>query len=235
MGYRYNTVTNAANQVVELKATLVANAAGAAFQNAFGIQLDGLSPQLVTSVAGTDTKSASWLSVSANGTEANQAYANIIVVDNISRVLPSSNANPIVNTIMGTSYVAPDTINVTITFAANQVLPSAISINPYLIINQSRSRELHMANKIPTSAASASYFGANDDKSIPASGIYYVKKNNLPWALDVPAAIAYPIEGVNVTSAYLNLANWAQSGGKLFTDWYINTSGYRNTANIYTH
>ena len=235
MGYKYNTVTNAANQVVELKATLVVNAAGATFQNAFGLQLDGLSPQLVTSVVGTDTKFASWLTTSANGTEANQTYANVIVVDNISRVLTSFNTNLIVNTIVGAPYVSPDTINVTITFAENQVLPSAISVNPYLIINQNRSRELHMANKVPTSAANISYFGSNDDKSVPASGIYYVNKNNLPWALDMPATMPYPMEGVNITSAYLNQVNWAQSGGKQFTDWYSNTRGYRNMANMYTH
>ena len=235
MGYRYNTVTNAANQVVELKATLVATAAGATFKNAFGFQLDGLSPQLVTSVTGTDTKSASWLSLSANGTEANQTYANVIVLDDISRVLPSPNNNPIVNTISGSTYVKPDTINVTIAFADGKVVPTAISINPYLIINQNRGRELHMANKVPTSAANPSYFGANDDKSIPASGIYYVNINNLPWALDVPLTIPYPIEGVNVTAAYLNLANWAQSSGTKFTDWYIDNSGNRNTANLYKH
>ncbi len=233
IGYRYNTITNAANQVVELKATLVANASGASFQNAFGFQLDGLSPQLVTSVVGTDTKAASWLSLSTNGTEAKQTYANVIVVDNVSRVLPTSNGNPIVNTILGATYVKPDTINVTITFAEGKVSPSDIAINPYLIINQNRARELHMANKAPTNAANPSYFGANDDKSIPTSGIYYVNINNLPWALDVPAAIPYPIEGVNVTAAYLNLSNWAQSSGTKFTDWYIDNSSNRNTANIY--
>ena len=233
IGYRYNTITNAANQVVELKATLVANASGASFQNAFGFQLDGLSPQLVTSVAGTDTKAASWLSLSTNGTEAKQTYANVIVVDNVSRVLPTSNGNPIVNTILGATYVKPDTINVTITFAEGKVSPSDIAINPYLIINQNRARELHMANKAPTNAANPSYFGANDDKSIPTSGIYYVNINNLPWALDVPASIPYPIEGVNVTAAYLNLSNWAQSSGTKFTDWYIDNSSNRNTANIY--
>ena len=235
MGYQYNTVTNAANQVVELKASLVVRAAGADFQNGFGIQLDGLSPSMVTGVAGANTKSPTWLSTSANGTEANQTYANVIVLDNASRVLPTTNGNPIVNTIVGTPYIAPDTINVTISFTQNQLLQSAIVINPYLIINQTRGRELHMANKKPTSAANASYFGANDDRSVPASGVYYVNKNNLPWALDVPATIPYPIEGVGVTNAYLDLSNWAQSAGTQNTDWYVNNPGYRNTANIYTH
>ena len=235
MGYKYVTVTNAANQVVELKATLVATAAGALYKNAFGIQLDGLSPSLVTSVTGTDTKAASWLSTNANGTEAKQTYANVIVVDDISRVLPTKDGNPIVNTIIGAPYVAPDTINVVVTFTPNKVLQSDIAINPYLIVNQYREREIHMANKVPTSIAAPGYFGLNDDKSVPASGIYYVNKSNLPWALDIPAAIPYAIERVNVTAAYLNLANWAQSSGTNFTDWYLNNSGNRNADNLYKH
>lgn len=235
IGYQYNTVTNAANQVVELKANLVVRAAGANYQNGFGIQLDGLSPSLVTGVVGANTKSPTWLSTIANGTEGNQTYANVIVLDNASRVLPTTNGNPIVNTIASTPYVAPDTINVTISFVQNQISPSSISINPYLIINQNRGKELHMANKKPTSLVNTSYFGADDDKSVPASGVYYVNKSNLPWALDVPATIPYPIEGVSVTKAYLYLANWAQSSGAQNADWFLNNLGYRNTAYIFSH
>ena len=235
MGYRYNTVTNAANHVVELKASLVVRASGANFRNGFGIQLDGVSSSAVTNVSGTQTQSAPWLFTNANGTEARQTFANVIVVDNVSRVLPSSNNNPITNTIVGSPYTSPDSINLTISFVHNSLSSSDININPYLIINQTRGRELHLINRQPTGYAASGFFDTNEDNSVPSLGKYYVTKNNLPWALDVPATIPYPIEGVTVTNAYLFLANWAQSGGNQHTDWYLNNTGYRNNVNLYSH
>ena len=171
----------------------------------------------------------------SNGTEANQTYANVIVVDNASKVLPSANTNPITNTILGAPYTTPDTINLTISFVQNAITTSDINVNPYLIINQTRSKELHLMNRLPTGYASTNLFGTIQDNSVPSSGRYYVNKNNLPWALDIPATIPYPIEGTIITNAYLFLANWAQSSGSQNTDWYINNSGYRNNANIYSH
>jgi len=234
IGYRYNMVTNSSNKVVELKANLVVRASGATFKNGFGIQLDGISPSSVTKVTNSQTQSSSWVNTSSNGTEANQTYANIIVVDDASRVLPSTNGNPITNTIVGAPYTTPDTINLTISFVNNTLTTADIKLNPYLIINQTRSRELHLANRQPTSLA-WNFFGTNDDDSNPSSGRYYVNKSNLPWALDVPATIPYPIEGVNVTKAFLFLANWAQSNGTQNSDWYINNSGNWDSGNMYSH
>jgi LruC domain-containing protein len=59
----------------------------------------------------------------------------------------------------------------------------------------------------------------------------------LPFALDVPVMpFKYPVEKTDITRAYLHFADWAQSGGSLFADWYGNTaSSYRNTANIYNN
>ncbi len=233
MSYRYNTVTNAANKVVELKATLVTRAVGASFKNGFGIQLDNLAPSLVTKVGGVKTAATSWLAVDANGTEANQTFANVVVIDNISRILPPS-SDGFVNTVVGTKVINADTTNVTIGFVADKVNTNDFAINPYLIINDNRSRELHFANRLPTSKADKAYFGTADDKTSPASGFYYKNAKNIPWALDIPAFVPYAIEGKDITTAYLNLVNWAQSNGGANADWYLDKSGNRNTTNLFS-
>ncbi|MFP5042813.1 LruC domain-containing protein [Parasediminibacterium sp. JCM 36343] len=236
ISYRYNTVTNAANKVVEVKASFVTRAIGASFKNGFAIQLDNMLPAKVSAVAGAKTNAPSWLALSSNGTESSQAYANIVVIDNASRIMPATTSTGFVNTVASDPFITPDTASLTITFVSNSVLPSDIAINPYMIINQNRSRELHMANKVPTSKASPSFFGTSDDKSVPGTGIYYVNKNSLPWALDIPAYVPYSLELTDVTTAYLLLAPWAQSSGSTYTDWFSNTAtGYRNTAKMYAH
>jgi LruC domain-containing protein len=55
----------------------------------------------------------------------------------------------------------------------------------------------------------------------------------LPYAINIPESFKYPKERVQIINAYNFFVNWAQSGGTSNTDWYKNTSGYRNNANIY--
>lgn len=234
VNYQYNTVTDARNNVVELKAKFVTRSIGASFKNGFALQLDNLSPALVSAVSGNKVNATSWLAFDANGTESNQTYANIIVTDNANRLLPSKSADGFSNTVAGATFITPDTTNLTISFQSGKVVTKDIAINPYLIINQTRSRELHLANRLPTGKADPNFFGSSQDKTVPSKGVYYVNANNIPWALDVPANIPHPYENIDITKAYLNLAPWALSGGVSFTDWYTDKAGNRNASNLYS-
>ncbi|MEI6265843.1 MAG: LruC domain-containing protein [Sphingobacteriia bacterium] len=233
LGYRYTIVTNANNNVVELKGQAIIRAIGANFENGFGIQLDNLSPELIKSVTGVNTKSPSWLKVNANGTEAGQTYANIIVIDNASRIVPKPAGNKFVNALPGELVLKPATINFEISFAADKVSIDQIAINPYLIINQNRSNEVHLADKAPTDRADTKQFGTQDDDSKIEAKRFYKDKNNLPWALDLPAFVPYSIEAKNITSAYLLLTKWAASSGRVYTDWYLDIPGYRDASIIF--
>jgi LruC domain-containing protein len=55
----------------------------------------------------------------------------------------------------------------------------------------------------------------------------------LPFAIEVPNDFVYPIEKADLLQTYLHYAEWAQSSGTQYTDWYMNKTGYRNAANIY--
>jgi LruC domain-containing protein len=42
----------------------------------------------------------------------------------------------------------------------------------------------------------------------------------------------YPKEKVPIIDGYTKFADWAQSGGTTFKDWYKDQAGYRNSANL---
>ncbi|MDV7398915.1 DUF4842 domain-containing protein, partial [Arthrospira platensis SPKY1] len=81
--------------------------------------------------------------------------------------------------------------------------------------------------------ADQALLGTGHDNSIPAQGRYYKTQNNLPWAINIIERFEYPIEKVEIPSAHLKFADWAESGGQIFNDWFRDEEGYRNPSNIY--
>ena len=79
--YQLNAITNVDNQVVELKGEFITRAAGASFENGFAFELP-VSAASVSSVTGSSI-TENFISLAANGAEANQTNAVIIVYDNI--------------------------------------------------------------------------------------------------------------------------------------------------------
>jgi LruC domain-containing protein len=235
LGYRYNRVTNAANKVVEVKATYITRAVGATMHNGFGLQLNGVTSAMVTAVTGAKSNGVNWLALSGNGTESGQTYANIVVFDDALRIMPNQGGSCI-NTYSENPFVTPDTTNLTIslTTASGQALSiSDIVFNPYIILGQTRNKEVHLANFAPTDKASSTYFGTGQDNTTSASSSYKTKGSNLPWALDVPATIPYMKEKVDFISGYLNFANWALSNGTSNTTWYSDNVENRDKSKIY--
>ncbi len=72
--YRTKTVTNALNNIVDIKSDYYVRAAGSAFKNGFGFQIDGLLPGQIASVSGCSVK-GSYISLASNGVENGQTKA----------------------------------------------------------------------------------------------------------------------------------------------------------------
>lgn len=235
LSYRYNYITNSSNRVTEIQLLYIVEAVGASQQHGFAIQLDGISNNTVSSVTGTRTSGASWLQRTAAGLESGQTYANVIVYDNVNRFVQNQGTIGI-NTTPGTNYSTPDTALVVIRFNSNNSIRlQDIHINPYLIVNQTRNREVHLVNFAPTSKANQNLLGTSEDNSNVNAGRYYISKNNLPWALDIPELVPYMKEKEDITHGYLNLVNWARSNGSSHTNWYKNQSGNRADTKFYNH
>jgi LruC domain-containing protein len=233
--YRYNLVTNATNKVVEMKGQYVTRAIGASFHNGFAFQLDNLPVAKVTAVSGAKYHGATWFENSANGTESGQTNVNVIVFDDAHKVLPSPGGSGS-NTIPANPRVPLDTSSVTLTFtntSGQMIAISDVAFNPYSIIDQVRGKELHLPNYLPSAKVNTNFFGQLQDNSIPASGKYYKTKDNLPWALNVTSSIPYTHTTHDFVTAYLKFADWAQSNGTLYTDWYQNSPGFRDTEKLF--
>lgn len=235
VGYRYKFVSNASNNVVEMYADYAVQAAGASYQNGFGVQFP-FAANMVKNVTGQKLNS-NYITSAASGVEAGQSKAVIIPFDNHQDLINNYAGAYFINTKNDLPKVTGDTAHIYMQFTSplsTATLGSA-PFNPFVISNLKREVEVHLPGNAPTDKANAKLLGTGDDVSNAGTGIYYVSKNNWPWAISLPVSFTYPIEGVKISDAYLHFLDWAKSGGVSYTDWYSNTgSDYRATSNLYT-
>ncbi|MFA5417996.1 MAG: LruC domain-containing protein [Bacteroidales bacterium] len=224
----YKIVKNGENKVVEVFGKFHIAAVGASLNNGFGIEFT-VPTSTVASVTGTQIVGSA-VSIGANGMEQGPLNkAVLIVYDAINDYLGTA----MVNTVPGGNTMDIDTISVHMVFATPQENIGTPPYNPFMFINQERGKEIHLIDHAPTEMADLSYFGQDADNSNPAIGRYYVTSTNLPWVIEVPDSFEWPVEKVDILSAYLKFRDWAESSGADYPDWYLDLSGYRNPSNIY--
>ena len=225
--YNFNRITNAQNDVVKLDAKFVVRAIGASFHNGFGFEMQGIDPSDIEYINGQNLLH-DIIATNANGTEAGQSNATVIVFDD---AWDHGHGN----TKESQEFIVPDTMSITIKLSS----PMDVSdfglapFNPFIIVNGERGREVHLANYEPTDLVDASYFGQYSDRSNPEAGIYYKTEFNLPFGLNIVSKLDYAIEKAPINDAHLKFINWVETSGSNYPDWYMNKSGYRNDLNIY--
>lgn len=218
MDMRTNAITNSSNKLVRFEAKYCLRASGGSLKTAFAIQY----PIARTKIANL-----------AGGTiEGDKTNATIRIFDDVRQNQQTW------NTVPNVGY--NDSVNFNLSFDVTALVDIAdfgIGLHdPFVWINEAgkgRNYEIHLPGKNPTSTATYPLLGLGDDDTQLLGTKKYLSKNNLPWAIAIPERFDYPYEQQNITQAYLNFANWAQSGGANFKDWYLNTSGYRNNSKIY--
>lgn len=236
--YNYALVSNGKNQAVDLIANYIPVASGASFKNGFGVDL-GITGSLIKSVEGFK-HSQGYIKMASSGLEAEQSNAVIIPFDDAQNLLKNGGGNFSMNTFMEQPFVKAETISMLISFqpgvtttagTANSLIMG--NFNPFLISNMKRGAEVHLPVYKPTKLADLSLLGQGNDATNPAAGIFYVTKENYPWALNFTENFQYPTEGTAINEAYLHFFDWAASGGIKYKDWYSNIE-YRKTSLIYT-
>jgi LruC domain-containing protein len=243
VNYRLQTVTNAANNVVEVFCYFILRASGAGYHNGFGFQLDGIAPNKIISVDGTNLAPVSIFNIGANGLENGQLYANCIVFDDFFRIMPWPGVGIGVNTDPSAPFVPYVPMTVHMLFINNgtpapggtvsNVQLTSDAFNFFIVANQDRGHEIHLADRVPSSLINTSLFGTLDDDSNPAAGKYFKTVNNLPWGINVLQGFDYPIEKAPINEAYLHFIEWAANSGAVYPDWTADLPGYRNPAKIY--
>jgi LruC domain-containing protein len=157
----------------------------------------------------------------------------LILFEEARDFMRNANRN-LLNTIVGQPFSQSDTINTTISLVS-PMLESDFGVapfNPFIFVD-GRDREIHLPDMAPTQKHSARWWKASNDDSDPTSGRYYRRENNAPWAINIPANFAYPIEYAPIHTAHLKFMDWVMSNGSSYADWYQDKSGYRNASNIY--
>ncbi len=228
---QYKNVTNALSKITEMFIKVKVRAIGASFKNGFGFELP-VDPSVVSTVTLTDQEGI----VKNIGLESGQTKAVVIAFDDAWALLPSTGGGTGVNVIPGNGWREPRDIELHVTFTTPQTAAAVgtAPYNPFVFVNGDRSKEIHMADYKPTSKANSTFFGQSDDSSNPKASRYYKSKNSLVWMIEVPSSFTYNIEKNEILKSYLNFGAWAESGGTLYKDWYLDNTGYRNNSLIYT-
>lgn len=243
IGYDFAIYKNIQEEIRHITATFTLNAFGASFYNGFGFVLPNISPDALLNVTGYRLKSNSIIHLRANGLEANQSKATVIVFDDAFDLMQHPGMGTGVNTDPNAPFVTPETLVIEMSFMDNGVPASGGPVtfnqldighfNPFIIVNQQRGVEVHLPGYPPSDLADITLIGSGLDSSDPASGRYYKTVSNLPWAINIPDVFDYPIEKQDITGAYLHFADWAQSNGQLYPNWFQDQPGFRNSALIY--
>lgn len=251
--FRHNVVTNAQNRVVDIRSTYVYRAHG-------GSQTNGFAIEFPTALSNINTASlTASVSPAQNASVLQQVLFENGTSNATMRLFSNSYVMPNWNTVIGD--VRSDTLvyNVQFSFTNNYTQTTTLTafggvneFNPFIwdaAPNKGRGYEIHLPGKNWTSQASTAVFGVADDNTNPSgTGVKYKTKDNLPYAILTPSRFEYPVEvkifpvpqqnpPIDITQIYLRFAQWSQSGGTLYQDWYSNKSqGYRTTQPwIYTY
>lgn len=226
VGIYGNEVTNANNEVVEIFFNVDVKAVGASLQNGFGWQMGNLSSAAIQQATGMVHRQTgqSYVTLNSNGTEAGQTYAVIVAIENVEDVLNRAGGsmfNTVDNGMVGTSDLVEIHVLFGETTPVNRNMVGLDSYNFFIIKNQNRNIEIHLADRAPTDLMNHPW-GENHDTSDPASGRYFKTENNLPWAILIIEPFDHPLENTPVIDAYPEFAPWSQSGGTTNPGWYNN-------------
>ncbi|NQY06114.1 MAG: LruC domain-containing protein [Flavobacteriaceae bacterium] len=206
LNYRNIVYTNSQNLAVKMEFNCTIKSHISGYVNGVAFELDGLTPNQIESITNQHFFE-SYVTLNANGTEANQDNAVIFITDN--------------------AHQMPDDITVTVEFTT-PLDPNTIGsapFNPFIVANRNRDVEIHLPNKDVTSLGTVGLdiSGVNRD---PDGN--YIASNGYPWAISLVHDFKVPKESVEITTAYNFFANWATSGGVESLDWYKDNPGNRN-------
>lgn len=217
LGYSIDQITNAENKISEICIDLLPIAAGAQYNNGFGIEIGGLLSDNVSSVSGdfNITNDIEEYTTSKNG------YFTIIPFNGVKNLFDAT--TDYINT-KWYPVLAADTLS----FVIELETPVGFSdigeppYNSFLIIKgEKEGDEVHLVSQKIA-------LGETDED------ISYKDENNMPWALNMPVEFDYPVEDIDIREVFYMFDIWAGNSGNSYSDWYEDKSGYRNSSKTFT-
>lgn len=118
-----------------------------------------------------------------------------------------------------------------VTYSTGQEFSKLATVEPFLYRDENGKRwELHLPYNAPTSKMDKSFFGTEDDASNLASGKYFVRKGDYPFAFYLEnAKIEYFLdnilkranENIPINTFFPEFLRWSTSKGANYQDWYL--------------
>ena len=210
LNYKAIAILNSDNEAVQIDFQCYVKANGAGFTNGFGIEMEGVPSNLIESVTGTNY-SHDYITLNANGTEANQQNAVIIFTDDQD------------------NFLTETTVSIKFTRPISTEQLGTAPFNPFIIKNMVRAHEIHLP-----------YYNTTDlgQNVVEIDGISkdldgnYISDKGYPWAISIIHDFKVPKESVAIDEAYNFFRIWATSGGLDYSDWYKDNTGYRNSSKL---
>lgn len=228
--YQFKHVLNADNEIVAMNPKFKIRAIGAGYRNGFGFATD-LLPNDITSTSGSHINGG-YVTMNSNGTESGQSNAVFIVSTNVHDHFAT---NGFVNTDESSVSHEAALVSLEINFQSPKSYSDIgnVPYNPFVMISQTRGREVHLPGYIPTDLVDKTLFGTQDDDTDLDAGQYYRSKTDLPWGIHLPESFDYPKENSDIREGHLRFKDWAKSYGFSYLDWYRPQNGYRNTSHLF--
>jgi len=210
LSYQAIVYLNAQNLAVKIDFKCFVKNNGASYTNGIGFEMEGLVPSQIESVTGPVLVN-NYINLNANGTEANQDKAVIILSDDADSLLSETTIS----------------INFTEPISTNEL--GSAPFNPFIIVDANREKEVHLPYKSTTSLGVYNPQANGVNRDIDGN---YISDSGYPWAISIIHDFKVPKEKVDIATAYNFFVTWAESGGSGYKDWYKDNPGYRNTKDI---
>lgn len=225
MDYQYHYITNASGLMKDINTNLRLRAIGASFDNGFAIELpfeqsnmtlNGNSMNLMVSILDKDPALVDIFGATT--------YLTMSTTQIIYNTLPDDIYREPIEMFVNIELVSPVDMN---------TLAYSFPYNPFIYQQGNFDHEIHLMNMAPTDRHNSALFGTGDDASVPGNDQYYLSATNLPWALNMPETWHYPAEKNSIVDTYTHFAEWAESGGTLYPDWFLFNEENVNMEKVY--
>ncbi len=226
-------ISNASNEVVSIEMNTTIEALGSGFRNGLALRFRVLEAGVgaaSVNVSGS-LLNGDYAVIASNGVEAGHLFDIVAIVAEGVRDAVDGFQGPYFRTVSGGITGSTTPVKVVIDFN-NPVNPNSISYEYFLIKKADRGTEVHQASSFPTALADLSVFSQPGTDINPDPAVFYKTYDNLPWALRVAGNFDWPKEKVDINEAYSKFASWAQSGGLVDQDWYVDPAS-RDESKIY--
>ena len=231
------TRSEVGDQVTRFKIDGYLVAVGASYRNGLGFRFSGIQRADINSSGIRYEINGKQLDT--NPLEAGRTEAIIIAFPDTRDVAPVLNGCQGFRTESGcTSQLEPIPFTVTLPLsttystsaaAMDNVDPFIFAVNgyyhgPHVNTSNARGWEVHLKNHNPTEAFDSTYYDLADDRS--TSQGKFQTSSGLPWALIIGNTWSHPREKIDITEAYSEFTNFAESSGAQNTTWFNSpTSG----------